>query len=113
LKKVFKYSNGKRILTLGELFVPGDDSSHFCKPTDIVLSNDNLFLYVADGYCNSRILKFYSNGTFIKQYQIPQGEKQLFIPHSLILLQSLQLICVADRQNGRFTYRLISSLLFD
>ncbi len=94
MKKIFKYSNGKRILRLGELFIPGDDNSHFCKPTDIVLSNDNFFLYVADGYCNSRILKFNSNGTFIKQYQIPQNGKQLFIPHSLILIQSLHLICV-------------------
>jgi peptidylamidoglycolate lyase len=89
------------MLTLGELFVPGDDHSHVCKPTDIVLSNDNLFVYIADGYCNSRILKFNSNGTFIRQYQIPQNEKQLVIPHSLILIESLDLICVADRQNGR------------
>ena len=97
-----KYKNDQRLLTLGELFVPGDDSLHFCKPTDVVLSDDNLYIYVADGYCNSRIVKFHANGTFIRQYQMPQGEKQLFIAHSLTLIPSLHLLCVADRQNGRF-----------
>ena len=97
------------MLSIGEVFTPGDDSFHFCKPTDVLLSDDNLYIYVADGYCNSRIVKFHSNGTFIRQYQIPQGERQLFIPHSLTLIQSLHLICVADRQNGRLDPRIFPS----
>jgi peptidylamidoglycolate lyase len=100
-KKVFKYKDGKRLLTLGELFVPGDDSSHFCKPTDVVVSSDNLNIYVADGYCNSRIIKYNSKGIFLKEYKMPLGEKQLLVPHSLSLIESLNIICVADRQNGR------------
>jgi peptidylamidoglycolate lyase len=89
------------LLKLGELFIPGNDNSHFCKPTDVVISNDESNIYVADGYCNSRIIKFNSKGKFINEYKMPQGEKQLVIPHSLVLIQSLNLICVADRQNGR------------
>jgi peptidylamidoglycolate lyase len=88
-------------LTLGEPFVPGSDSSHFCKPTDVAVSNDGLNIYVADGYCNSRIVKFDSNGKFVKQYQMPIGGKALIIPHSLVLIESLNLLCVADRQNRR------------
>ncbi len=34
---------------------------------------------------------------------MPQEEKQFIIPHSLLLIESLHLICVADRQNGRLT----------
>ncbi|UJR26625.1 hypothetical protein I4U23_007943 [Adineta vaga] len=101
MHQVFKYSKDKLVLTLGELFVPGDDSTHFCKPTDVAISNTGEDIYVADGYCNSRIVKFDSKGKFIKQYRMPVGEKQLLIPHSLVLIESLQLICVADRENRR------------
>jgi len=86
---------------LGELFVPGDDSFHFCKPTDVIVSSNGSNIYVADGYCNSRIVKFDSNGRFVKQYEMPKGDKPLVVPHSLVLIESLDLICVADRENGR------------
>ena len=83
------------------MFVPGDDSSHFCKPTDVVVSNDGSNIYVSDGYCNSRIIKFNSKGIFIKQYSMPKEENQFIIPHSLLLIESLHLICVADRENRK------------
>jgi len=101
MHQVFKYSNGERVLTLGEAFVPGSDSSHFCKPTDVVVSNDGSNIYVADGYCNSRIVKFDSKGNFVKEYTMPEEEEQLAIPHSIILIEALDLVCVADRENGR------------
>ena len=89
-------------MSLGESFVPGSDSSHFCKPTDVAVSNDGSNIYVADGYCNSRIVKFDSNGKFLKQYQMPFGEKALSYCHIvLFLLNPLNLLCVADRQNRR------------
>jgi len=101
MHQVFKYSNGQRVLTLGESFVPGDDSKHFCKPTDVAVSNDGSNIYVADGYCNSRIVKFDAKGNFLKQYSMPENEQQLAIPHSIILIEALGLVCVADRENGR------------
>lgn len=88
-------------MTLGESFVPGSDSKHFCKLTDVVVSNDGSIVYVADGYCNSRIVKFDSNGNYLNEYQMPENEQPLDIPHSLLLIESLDLVCVADRQNGR------------
>jgi hypothetical protein len=101
MHQVFKYSKGELVLTLGEAFVPGSDSSHFCKPTDVVVSNDGSYIYVADGYCNSRIAKFDSKGKFLKEYTMPEDEQQLAIPHSIILIETLDLVCVADRENGR------------
>jgi DNA-binding beta-propeller fold protein YncE len=101
MHQVFKYSNGKRVLTLGESFVPGSDSKHFCKPTDVAVTNDGSFIYVADGYCNSRIVKFDAQGNFLKEYLMPEDEQQLIIPHSILLIETLDLVCVADRENGR------------
>jgi hypothetical protein len=54
-------------LTLGVKFEPGKDDQHFCKPAAVaVLSNGDFF--VADGYCNSRIIKFNSKGEKILQW---------------------------------------------
>ncbi|CAF4574327.1 unnamed protein product [Rotaria sp. Silwood2] len=101
MHQVFKYSKGERVLTLGESFVAGSDESHFCKPTDVVTSNDGSNIYVADGYCNARIVKFDSKGKFLKEYSMPEGEQQLIIPHSIIIIEALDLVYVADRENGR------------
>lgn len=101
LLQVFKYSNGKRVLTLGEEFVPGSDSKHFCKPTDVAVSNDGSNIYVADGYCNSRIVKFDSNGNFLREYLLPEDSQSINIAHSILLIEQLELVCLADRENGR------------
>lgn len=69
LHQVFKLSpkSSKILLKLGEEFVPGLDPKHFCKPTSVaVLANGDFF--VADGYCNSRIMKFNSGGTMILEW---------------------------------------------
>ncbi|CAM4960903.1 unnamed protein product [Rotaria socialis] len=100
MHQVFKYSNGERVLTLGESFVPGNDESHFCKLTDVVVSNDGSKIYVADGYCNAHIVKFDSKGKFLKEYAMPEDEQPLLIPHSIVLIEALDLVCVADRGNG-------------
>jgi len=99
------------MLKLGELFVPANDRKHFCKPTDVVISKENNDIYVADGYCNSRIVQLNANGTFIKEFRMKKKEKQLWVPHSLTIIYSLRLICVADRQNGR-SVSLLQSFVF-
>ena len=49
-------------LVLGVAFESGKDAKHFCKPTDVAVSETTGDFFVADGYCNSRILKFSSEG---------------------------------------------------
>lgn len=39
-------------------FIPGQDDEHFCKPTSVAVSSDGRYFFVADGYCNSRIIKY-------------------------------------------------------
>ncbi|CAA9993191.1 unnamed protein product [Nesidiocoris tenuis] len=105
----FKPASNDAVLVKGKRFVPGKDSNHFCKPTSVaVLQNGDFF--VADGYCNSRIVKFDSNGKKILEWgrstvrhhgmRIP-GPGEFFIPHALALNSDESLLCVADRENGR------------
>lgn len=101
LHQVLKYSNGRIEMTLGERFVPGKDEKHFCKPTDVAVTNDGQKIFVADGYCNSRIVVFDSKGNFLGQYSIEEKKDSLIVPHSLTLIEDLNLLCVADRENQR------------
>lgn len=96
-------------MTLGERFVPGNDEKHFCKPTDVAVSNDGEKIFVADGYCNSRVVVLDSKGNFVRQYSTGENEDQLVVPHSLTLIEHLNLLCVADRENQRLVLVLCSS----
>lgn len=69
LHQVFKFnplsknSNlGSPVITLGTPFEPGNDETHFCKPTDVVVDSYTGDFYVSDGYCNSRIIKYDKTG---------------------------------------------------
>lgn len=57
----------KPSLTLGKEFSPGTSNDHFCKPTDVAVSQSGVF-FVADGYCNSRIMKFDKDGKFLAKF---------------------------------------------
>ena len=90
------------ILEVGEALVPGSDRKHFCQPADVaVLRNGDFF--VADGYCNSRIVKFNKNGEYLSEWS-SEDEKMpshFFVPHSIALHETQNLLCVADRENYR------------
>ncbi|XP_059151153.1 probable peptidyl-alpha-hydroxyglycine alpha-amidating lyase pgal-1 isoform X2 [Physella acuta] len=92
-------------LVLGEKFVPGNDNAHFCKPTDVAIASNGDF-FVSDGYCNSRVVKFSSSGQVLTQWgtRRTSGDLTPFtltIPHSITLIEELDIVCVADRENGR------------
>ncbi|XP_016968321.1 peptidyl-alpha-hydroxyglycine alpha-amidating lyase 1 isoform X1 [Drosophila biarmipes] len=112
MHQVFKFpprgGDGKPLLTLGEAFQPGVGHK-FCKPTSVaVLENGDFF--VADGYCNARILKYSKAGELIlswgqnsfsgTSYDVAPPN-YFAIPHGLTLVPELQLLCAADRENGR------------
>ncbi len=104
-KKVLKFSKSdmsKPILEIGERMIPGSDKQHFCQPADVaVLRNGDFF--VADGYCNSRIVKFNKNGEYLTEWS-SEDEKMpshFFVPHALALHEAQNLLCVADRENYR------------
>lgn len=54
-------------MSLSPRFVPGNTDTRFCKPSAVaVLSNGDFF--VADGYCNHRVIKFSPDGTILLQW---------------------------------------------
>ncbi|KAJ0056893.1 hypothetical protein NL108_000691, partial [Boleophthalmus pectinirostris] len=110
LHQVFKVSSDGRdqiLLSLGEAFVPGSDHYHFCKPTDVAVDSENGNVFISDGYCNARILKFSADGKYLSQWGagIGYSDRRMHIPfripHSLVFLPDRRELCVADRENGR------------
>lgn len=94
-------------LVLGEAMKPGSDNEHFCKPTDVAVASNGHF-FVSDGYCNGRIMKFTKDGMLIKTWGKPtnnpvefSADDELFIPHSITLIEESNLVAVADREHGR------------
>lgn len=101
LHQVFKFSrDGKLLLTLGERGVPGNDGSHFNRPTDVAVTPGGPF-YVSDGYENSRVVKFTAEGKFLSAWGSKgKGPGQFDLPHG-IALDAAGRVFVVDRQNGR------------
>lgn len=58
-------------------------------------------IFVADGYCNNRILKYNAAGRILRVIPQPPEFLSLQIPHGLTLLEHLDLVCIADRENMR------------
>lgn len=101
LHQVFKFSHdGKLLLTLGEAGVPGDDTSHFNRPSDVAIAADGSF-YVSDGYGNSRVLKFSAEGKFLFEWgKKGKAAGEFDLPHGIALDASGH-VYVVDRQNAR------------
>jgi hypothetical protein len=45
---------------------PGNGHDQFCMPTAVAVSESTGDFFVADGYCNSRVMKFNKEGKLIK-----------------------------------------------
>ncbi|XP_067340274.1 peptidyl-glycine alpha-amidating monooxygenase B isoform X1 [Channa argus] len=108
LHQVLKVSSDGRdriLLALGEAFTPGTDNNHFCQPTDVAVDAETGNIFVSDGYCNSRILKFSADGNYLAGFFAGSSDRRrrvpFKIPHSLVFLPDRREVCVADRENGR------------
>lgn len=101
LQQVFKFSHdGKLLLTIGTARVAGWDATHFDKPTDIAFAADG-GVYISDGYGNSRVAKFSSDGKFQFEWgRKGTGPGQFDLPHS-VAVDKNGLVYVADRSNAR------------
>jgi DNA-binding beta-propeller fold protein YncE len=101
LHQIFKFSHeGVLLMKLGEAKIPGNDSLHFNRPTDIAVTEDGSF-YVSDGYRNSRVIKFSKEGKYLFEWG-RKGDKpgEFNIPHA-IDLDANGNVYVADRENNR------------
>lgn len=102
-QQIFKFSNdGKKLLmTLGEAGVAGTDEKHFGQPANISFAPDGSF-YIADGYVNTRIMKFDKTGKFLLQWGSPGGGPGQFkvLVHD-VAVDAQGRVFVADRGNHR------------
>jgi DNA-binding beta-propeller fold protein YncE len=101
---VQKYSaDGKLQLTLGQRGVAGgnDSKTAFDGPADVFVLPDGDIL-VADGYRNSRIVRFSGDGTFRGIIGGTKGSEpgQFNVPHALVV-DSRGRVIVADAENSR------------
>jgi DNA-binding beta-propeller fold protein YncE len=96
---------GRILLVLGRKGVAGQTDSAssmplFDKPADVAFDGKGN-IYVADGYGNSRIVKFDRDGNFIKAWGQKGAEEGNFdLPHA-IAIDSEGLVYVGDRENRR------------
>jgi DNA-binding beta-propeller fold protein YncE len=90
---------GKVLLALGRMRLPGDDVLHFNQPTDIAWDRDGN-VYVTDGYGNSRVLKFDKYGNPLLGWGMKgTGPGQFDTPHTIVI--DGDLVYVGDRENAR------------
>ena len=92
--------DAKVLMTLGERGVAAEDERHFNKPADVaVAANGDVF--VADGYGNSRVVKFDKTGKFLTAWgRKGNGKAEFNLPHA-IRIDSKGRVYVGDRENNR------------
>src|SRR5213080_1635705 len=90
---------GRVLLALGRMRIPGDDVLHFNQPTDLAWDRDGN-IYVSDGYGNSRVLKFDKYGNVLLGWGMKgTGPGQFDTPHTIAI--DGDLVYVGDRENAR------------
>lgn len=105
---IFVFSNdGKRLLqTIGEPNVPGNDDKHFYRPTFMAWLPDGTF-FVADGYANTRVVKFDKSGKYLMTWGQPGVAGKETRPgyfnsvHGIAVDPQTRRVFVNDRNNGR------------
>jgi DNA-binding beta-propeller fold protein YncE len=92
--------SGEVLMALGVAGEPGADRYHFDSPTDVAFGAAGE-IYVADGYGNSRIVTFASDGAFRSAWGV-RGTRpgELHTPHT-IAVDHAGLLYVSDRGNNR------------
>ena len=92
--------SGQLLLTLGTERSPGTGENQFNKPADIAFGPAGE-VYVADGYGNSRVMKFDAHGKFLKTWgEKGTGPGQFDLPHSIVVGPDGR-VYVCDRYNSR------------
>ncbi|VDK75979.1 unnamed protein product [Litomosoides sigmodontis] len=100
-----------QVFALGEKFVPGNDQKHFCKPAGVAVTVDGS-IFVADGYCNNRVMKFDRNGQFLTEWGKSSYNSMgvianlqhlgtFSLPHDIVANNDGSLLYVTDRENAR------------
>jgi DNA-binding beta-propeller fold protein YncE len=100
-QQVIKYDpHGKVLLALGTKNKEGTGQSHFDQPADVAISSAG-DIYVADGYGNSRVVKFNREGKYLLEWGKPgKGPGEFDLVHAIVL-DGKGRVYVGDRENDR------------
>lgn len=91
---------GQLLLTLGTEGSPGTGQNQFNRPTDVAFGRAGE-IYVADGYGNSRVVKFDRKGKFLTTWgEAGSAPGQFNLPHSIAVGPDGR-VYVGDRYNSR------------
>lgn len=110
MHQVFKFGpDGGRdpLLVIGDAFSPGSSRQQFCKPTSVAVHSQSKEVFVADGYCNSRLMKFSPDGKYIMHWGHagPSSHQRppvgFDIPHKVVLVEENDEACISDREHGQ------------
>ena len=102
----FTHDGKQRLLTLGTPGVPGNDDTHFARPTFMAFMDANTW-YLADGYDNTRVIKYDMNGKKLLQWGekgTPPNERRpgyFSSVHGIAVNPKTRHVYVNDRNNGR------------
>ena len=105
---VFKFTNdgSELVQTIGTYNEPGDDASHFNRPTFMAWLPDGSF-FVADGYANTRVVKFDADGNYLLDWgqrgNPPDDTRPGYFNnvHGIAVDPETRRVFVNDRQNHR------------
>ena len=84
---------------------PGNDETHFARPTDIAFLPDGTF-FVSDGYINTRVVKFDRNGKYVTSWGMRGEAGKETRPYYMntvhaIVADKQRRLYVSDRANHR------------
>ena len=93
-------NSGAVLMTLGTKGVKGTTASTFNRPADVTVSPAG-DIFIADGYGNSRVVKYSNDGKFVKAWGTKAtAPGQFNLPHNLVI-DSKNRLLVADCENSR------------
>jgi DNA-binding beta-propeller fold protein YncE len=91
---------GRVLMVLGRKGVAAESDWLFNQPTDVAFAK-NGDIYVADGYGNSRVVKFDRTGKFLKAWgKYGSGPGEFNLPHTIAVDRQGN-VYVGDRENMR------------
>ncbi len=100
---VYKFTpEGTLLLEINVGDIP-DPSRDFCGATDIAFAENN-HVFVADGYCNGRVVEFDADGQKVHEWgKRGTGPSEFIVAHSIAVSPQGD-VYVADRENGRLQW---------
>src|SRR5262249_19123800 len=98
---VLKFSpQGKLLLTLGTPGQSGESPAHFFQPSSVAVARTG-DVFIADGYGNSRVVKFSAEGKFVRAWGKKGSAPGEFNTPHCITLDASGRVYVAERMNNR------------